>query len=80
MSKQKKGVQWIRIKEKIRKKPKREKGRKWIEKGRKGKKRKGGFSRRSDGRIPTVRELKSVHTTRVTCGYQNLRVLSNSKR
>ena len=64
----------------MRKELEREKGRKRIERGRKGEKRKGGFSRRSNGRIPTVQELKSVHTTRATRGYQNLGVSSNSKR
>ena len=30
--------------------------------------------------VPTVRELKFVHAMRVTRGYQNMGVSSNSKR
>ena len=51
-----------------------------VERERKGKKGKGKFSRRSNSRSSTVRELKSVHATRAMCGYQNLGVSSNSKR
>ena len=54
-------------------------GRKRIERERNGEKKKR-FSRHSDGRISTVQELNSIHTTRATRGYQNLGVLSNSKR
>ena len=46
----------------------------------KGKKGKGKFSRHSNGRSSTVRELKLVHVMRATRGYQNRGVLSNSKR
>ena len=49
-------------------------------KGRKKKKRRGRFSWLSDGRISTVLELKSIHTTRAMREYQNLGVSSNSKR
>ena len=40
----------------------------------------GRFSRYSDGRSSTVREEKSIHSTRATREYQNLRVSSNSVR
>ena len=64
------------------KRKKRNKGRK--EKHRRkrkiGGKREREVSRHFDGRISTVRELKSVHATRATRGYQNLGVLSNFKR
>ena len=80
------GVQWIRGRKK---KPKRKRGGKsdrgekektWEKKKKGGEKKKGRFSRRCDGRISTVRELKSIHATMVTHGYQNLGVSSNSKR
>ena len=48
--------------------------------GRKEEKRKVRFSRRFDGRISTIRELKSIHTTKAMRGYQNLGVSLNSKR
>ena len=38
--------------------------------------RKGNFSRRSNSRSSTVRELKSVHVTRATHVYQNQGVSS----
>ena len=67
------GVRWIRGKKKKEsQKEKREENRiderrkKRGRRGRKGEKRKGGFSRRSDGRISTVRELKAIHATRAT--------------
>ena len=88
MSKQKVGSSVDKRKKKKRK-AKRKKGRKIGQRregkkleirGRKGEKRKGRFSRRFDGRISTVRELKSIHGTRATRGYHNLGVSSNSKR
>ena len=50
--------------------------------GREKKKRKekGFDSRYADGRKSLVRELKLVHETRATRGYQKLRVSSRSKR
>ena len=65
-------------KKKGRKIGQREKEKTW-EKRKKGGKRKGRFSWRSDGRISTVRELKSIQATRATRGYQNVGVSSNSK-
>ena len=38
------------------------------------------FSRHSEGRSPTVREEKLIHTSRAKRGYQNLGVSSNSTR
>ena len=45
-----------------------------------GEKKKRSFSRHSDYRSSTVREEKSIHKSRATCGYQNLGVSSNSTR
>ena len=44
------------------------------------KKEKGRFSRCSDGRSLIVLELKSVHTTRATCGYRNLNFFIEAPR
>ena len=47
----------------------------------KGERNKGGrFSLHSDGRSSMVREEKSIHATRATREYQNLRVLSKFVR
>ena len=48
--------------------------------GRRERKKKKSFSRRSDGRSSMVREEKSIHALRATRGYQNLRVSSDSTR
>ena len=45
--------------------------RKTGEKGEKGKRERKIFSRHSNGQSLTVRELKLVHATRATRGYQN---------
>ena len=47
--------------------------------GRKEEKEKGRFSRSSDGRSSTVRELKLVHIMTAMRGYQNMGVSPNSK-
>ena len=63
-----------------RKEKKKRKKNRQRERGRKGEKRKGEFSRHSNGRSLTVREEKSIHASKATRGYQNLGVLSNSTR
>ena len=86
MSKQKRGssVDKGREKRKQRKKEgKRTRGgkkRNQIEREREKNKKKKRFSRHSDCQSSTVREEKSIHTSRATCGYQNLGVFSNSTR
>ena len=50
------------------------------DRGRKGEKRKGDFSRYFDSQSSMLREEKSIHASRATRGYQKLGVSSNSTR
>ena len=61
-------------------KKKKKKGEEKEKRRRKRKKGKGKFSQRFNDRSLTIRELKSVHATRATRGYQNQWVSLNSKR
>ena len=70
----------IKKREKEKKKEEKERRKTYREEEEMRKKGRGRFSQCFDGRISTVRELKSIHTTRATHGYQNLGVSSNSKR
>ena len=79
-SKQKKEVRVDKGEKKRRKEKKKRNRTERKEKRKKREKRKMSFFRHSDGRISTVRDLKSIHTTRAMRGYQNLGVSSNFTR